>query len=108
MFASGTNNLSSPATNGTISHEPTVNGGTGPYRGPKRTMARRGTELFVAVGKQLRWSDLRMLKDDYEEKEKGKEHQHQNGRQDGKVDGDGDAAAAQCGYRVGIVVGIVT
>lgn len=31
--------------------------------GPRRTIARRGTEVFVAVGKELRWGDLAYLKD---------------------------------------------
>lgn len=30
-------------------------------------MARRGTEIFVVVGKYIRWTDLVSLKDDYEE-----------------------------------------
>lgn len=33
--------------------------------GPKRTIARRGTEVFVAVGKEIRWADLAYLKDDW-------------------------------------------
>ncbi|KAI5276969.1 hypothetical protein E4T47_00269 [Aureobasidium subglaciale] len=32
-------------------------------RGPTRTIAHRGTELFVLVGNEIRWSDLVMLKD---------------------------------------------
>ncbi|KAA6411382.1 MAG: hypothetical protein FRX48_04662 [Lasallia pustulata] len=39
----------------------------GDYLGPQRTIARRGTEIFVVVGNQIRWSDLCMLKDDWEE-----------------------------------------
>ncbi|KAF6803494.1 nuclear pore complex protein An-Nup82 [Colletotrichum sojae] len=31
--------------------------------GPRRTIARRGTEVFVAVGKELRWGDLVYLKE---------------------------------------------
>ena len=34
--------------------------------GPNRTIARRGTEIFVAAGKQIRWTDLVSLKDDFE------------------------------------------
>jgi len=30
-------------------------------------MARRGTDIFVVVGKYIRWTDLVSLKDDYEE-----------------------------------------
>ncbi len=35
--------------------------------GPTRTMARRGTEIFVVVGKHIRWTDLVSLKDGYED-----------------------------------------
>lgn len=34
--------------------------------GPRRTIARRGTEVFVAVGKQIRWGDLTRLKETWE------------------------------------------
>jgi nucleoporin NUP82 len=43
----------------------------GAYRskpGPRRTIARRGTEVFVASGKQIRWGDLVHLKDAWESK----------------------------------------
>lgn len=30
--------------------------------GPRRRIARRGTETFVAVGKEIRWADLAYLK----------------------------------------------
>ena len=33
------------------------------YEGPLRKMAHRGTEVFVAVGHELRWSDMNLLKD---------------------------------------------
>lgn len=35
--------------------------------GPKRTIARRGTEIFAVVDNQIRWSDLCMLKEGWEE-----------------------------------------
>ncbi len=38
-----------------------------PYSGPHRLLARRGTEVFVVVGNQIRWTDLRMVKNDWEE-----------------------------------------
>jgi len=31
-----------------------------------RTVAHRGTEVFVAIGKELRWSDLVLLKETWE------------------------------------------
>lgn len=37
------------------------------HDGPLRKIAHRGTEIFVAVGKELRWSDLGLLKDAGEE-----------------------------------------
>lgn len=36
--------------------------------GPRRTIARRGTEVFVAVNREIRWADLVYLKEQYEEK----------------------------------------
>ena len=36
--------------------------------GPRRTIARRGTEVFVAVGKQIRWGDLAYLRESWETK----------------------------------------
>ncbi|PHH76926.1 hypothetical protein CDD80_1100 [Ophiocordyceps camponoti-rufipedis] len=33
--------------------------------GPRRTIARRGTEIFVAVGREIRWADLVYLRDDW-------------------------------------------
>ena len=37
--------------------------------GPKRTIARRGTEVFVAVGKEVRWGDLAYLKDEWTDRQ---------------------------------------
>lgn len=37
--------------------------------GPRRTIARRGTEVFVAVGKEIRWGDLVYLKEEWMEKQ---------------------------------------
>ncbi|WQF75486.1 Putative nucleoporin NUP88/NUP82 [Colletotrichum destructivum] len=36
--------------------------------GPRRTIARRGTEVFIAVGKELRWGDLAYLKEKWSTK----------------------------------------
>ncbi|OAA37120.1 WD40 repeat-like-containing domain protein [Beauveria brongniartii RCEF 3172] len=33
--------------------------------GPRRTIARRGTEIFVAVGKEIRWGDLAYIKEEW-------------------------------------------
>ena len=37
------------------------------YVGPNKTIARRGTEIFTVVGKYIRWADLSMLKENFEE-----------------------------------------
>ncbi|KAI1085772.1 hypothetical protein F5B20DRAFT_567632 [Whalleya microplaca] len=36
---------------------------------PRRTIARRGTEVFIAVGKEIRWADLVFLKERWQEKQ---------------------------------------
>jgi nucleoporin NUP82 len=41
---------------------------TKPKPGPRRTIARRGTEIFVAVGRLIRWGDLVYLKESWESK----------------------------------------
>jgi nucleoporin NUP82 len=43
--------------------------GKKPKPGPRRTITHRGTEIFVAVGKQIRWGDLTYLKDSWETKQ---------------------------------------
>lgn len=37
--------------------------------GPRRAIARRGTEIFVAAGKQIRWGNLAHLKESWESKQ---------------------------------------
>lgn len=66
--------------------------------GPRRTIARRGTEVFVAIGKELRWADLVYLKESWEEKQElqGKDQSLKRG--DSTFAGD-DVDHAQ-GYRV--------
>lgn len=61
--------------------------------GPRRTIAQRGTEVFVAVGKEIRWADLVYLKEAWEDKEKGsgKENSRDSQYQDDHAQG----------YRVG-------
>lgn len=55
-----------------------------PYYGPHRLLARRGTEIFVVIGNQIRWTDLGMIKNNWEEqtyhagsRSKLLEHQHE-------------------------------
>ncbi|CAK7264510.1 hypothetical protein SEPCBS119000_001026 [Sporothrix epigloea] len=37
-----------------------------PMPGPRRTIARRGTEVFVASGREIRWANLVTMKDNWE------------------------------------------
>ena len=37
------------------------------YVGPNKTIARRGAEIFTVVGKHIRWADLSILKEKFEE-----------------------------------------
>ena len=37
------------------------------YVGPNKTIARRGAEIFTVVGKHIRWADLSILKENFEE-----------------------------------------
>lgn len=41
--------------------------------GPKRLIAQRGTEIFVAVGNKVRWADLAQVKDRYDDDTRHKE-----------------------------------
>ena len=54
------------------------------YIGPTRTIATRGTEVFVVVDNEIRWSDLCMLRDHWEEQEqKSKANENRNGERSG-------------------------
>lgn len=39
--------------------------------GPRRTIARRGTEVFIANGREIRWADLVTMKDAWEATQDG-------------------------------------
>ncbi|KAI9773712.1 MAG: hypothetical protein M1839_002046 [Geoglossum umbratile] len=47
---------------------------------PRRKIARRGTEVFVAVGNQLRWADIQRLKTDWTETENREARRYRRGR----------------------------
>lgn len=64
--------------------------------GPRRTIAHRGTEVFIAVGKEIRWADLVFLKETWEDKQENDRRGHNGGRRDNSE----DLEHAQ-GYRVG-------
>jgi nucleoporin NUP82 len=77
-----------------------ISGGTSKYNanpGPKRTIARRGAEVFVAVGKEIRWADLVYVKELYEVKLDRKARGRR--AEDSSDDGSSSDDAAE-GYRV--------
>ena len=66
--------------------------------GPRRTIARRGTEVFVAVGKEIRWADLVYLKESWEQKQESqRKDQNLKRGEDAFAEDQGDHAE---GYRV--------
>ena len=85
---------------------------TKPYHGPTKVIAHRGTDVFVAVDNKLRWSDLCMLKDDYDEKEAIRKQKRQ-GRKSGQGSDQEDSRAVEAdgtasGYIVSSTCGIIT
>lgn len=76
----------------------------GAYLGPGRTIARRGTEIFLVVENQIRWSDLCMLKDDWEEWH-NKERSERRGNMNRKSKGPNERRhrpPTEGSYRVGV------
>ena len=72
--------------------------------GNRRTIARRGTELFVVVDNEIRWSDLCMLKDAWEETQRERNKSERVSAERGDTNGDFapvNADAANVSYRVG-------
>lgn len=69
--------------------------------GSKRTIARRGTEVFVAVGKELRWGDLAYLKEKWTAKHPGGRSASKIKREDSDdLQASIEEAAAAEGFRV--------
>ena len=63
--------LSRPSPGFKVFYDPPKSTSTTAESAPavSRTIASRGTQLFVAVGNEIRWTDLVYLKDYYSEKE---------------------------------------
>ena len=67
VFTPKDNSSSESATaNGVYPAQTNGTGSLEPYMGPKRLLAQRGTETYVVVDNQIRWSDLCMVKEEYE------------------------------------------
>ncbi|KAL2352410.1 hypothetical protein BJ546DRAFT_1064149 [Cryomyces antarcticus] len=73
------------------------------HTGPCRTIAHRGTEVFVLAGNEIRWSDLVLLKDTSEELSKSRRKlngkgKHSKSRSEGE-DPVEDEGSAESAYR---------
>ena len=69
------------------------------YIGPRKIIATRGTEIFVVVDNEIRWSDLCMLRDVWENEEQSKPQAHGSGRENGTA-GAEQNSLNQGSYRV--------
>lgn len=67
--------------------------------GPKRTIARRGTEIFVANGKEIRWGDLVYLKETHGQNRAGFRLERESSVADGDAPDD-DVENRGAGYRI--------
>lgn len=80
------------------------NGSNSDYVGPDKTVARRGTEIFTVVGKHIRWADLSMLKENFEEQKAtpSKAPKSAGPRSNAQVEKDGpeDGSYRVCGNTV--------
>ncbi|KPM36259.1 Nucleoporin NUP82 [Neonectria ditissima] len=84
-----------PETSRSRSLEPAFGSKKKPIAGPRRTIARRGTEVFVAVGREIRWSDLAYLKENWTANRHSRSRSTQGirvKREDSFQSADGDAA----------------
>ncbi|KAL8730144.1 MAG: hypothetical protein Q9166_004227 [cf. Caloplaca sp. 2 TL-2023] len=55
------------------------------YLSPRRTIAYRGTEVFVVVDNQIRWSDLSIIKYDWENSQRKGKKRAEAGPQEGQI-----------------------
>ena len=67
---------------------------------PRRTIARRGTEVFIAVGKEIRWADLVYLKETWENKQEN-QRSFLKGKSQYGAESEAEGDLAQ-GYRVSL------
>ncbi len=65
--------------------------------GPRRTIAHRGTEVFIAVGKEIRWADLVYLKETWEDTQDEQRQGYNRVRKD-----DSEHMELAQGYRVSV------
>ena len=70
--------------------------GKSAYEGPRRTLAKRGNEVFVVVDNKIRWCSLTRLKDEWEQRSKSKSKKASEGKTKAE-----DSDEKRAHYRVG-------
>ena len=105
VFSSSKGTLSSPHQDRTRSWHRSNGDVYRQHPGPNRTIAHRGTEIFVAVDNEIRWSDLCMLKDEYDERKalrrKNRQAKEARSKYKQKLDPDIETDQEASSYRVG-------
>lgn len=94
-------------SNGTASTKQNEANIANKFTGNRRTIARRGTELLVVVDDEIRWSDLCMLKDVWEETQQKGKKSGRDSEETEDTNGDFDIVDhddANVGYRVGYIL----
>ena len=74
----------------------------GEYVGPNRKIARRGTEVFILVGNTIRWSDLCMLKENWESQRRDWKQSFRSSRGGSDEAQESGGDLERRGYRVGL------
>lgn len=102
------NNLFAPSTDGSRASLSSPYSAKPKKRSPngaRRTIARRGTEVFVANGREIRWGDLAYLKEMHVTKRAGARVKREDSDEDDTLESIENRAA---GYRVITVPPLVT
>ena len=71
------------------------------FPGPRRTVAHRGTEVFVVVGNTIRWADLSTYKEEWERKDQERKRYSRNRGQ--LTNGDTSRESDESIYRVSLL-----
>ena len=71
------------------------------FPGPRRTIAHRGTELFVVVGNTIRWADLSTYKEEWEQKDQDRKRYSKSRGQ--LTNGDALRESDESSYRVSLL-----
>lgn len=76
------------------------------YIGPRRTLAKRGNEVFVVVDNQIRWCSLTRLKDEWKQQSKSKSGPGKSEKAQEKSVKNQDEGGKSAPYRVSVISGV--